>query len=274
LSVIPDLIRIDSRTIVLVSFKATRSYFSGETERKMKRAAIILTAAAVIGLAGCKPKHPVSINVDPDFNPGMHSTILVVPAMSTITKGEDPRRESERIPNRILWEFVSERYDYKFLSPEQFRMVVAKAGLAEKMEEFENKWSRDHVVDLDLCRAVKSELDVDLMLFPVVYLWHKDEVDYREASAASATQVGMTLSLIDPNNGKVVWEATDENYKESVRSEGDRIQASSGGIDRRVSGKTISGGDIYAAPPFDDVAVLVLEALVGAIPERSGIPSM
>ncbi len=240
----------------------------------MKRAAILLIVAAVLGLAGCKSQHPASVKVEPDFNPGEHSTILVVPTISMITRGEDPKRESERITNRILWEFVSERYDYRFLSPEQFRMVIAKAGLEDRREEFENKWSRDHEVDLDLCRAVKSELNVDLMLVPVVYLWHKDEADYREAAAASVTQVGMSLSLIDPHNGMVVWEATDENYKESVRSEGERIQASSGGIDRRVSGTSISGSDIYAAPPFDDVTVLVLEALVGAIPERSGVPSM
>ena len=239
----------------------------------MKKVAIFLITVAVLGLIGCKSQHPASVTVEPDFNPGEYATILVVPTISTITKGEDPKRESERIPNRILWEFVSERYDYKFLSAEQFRMVVAAADLGDRLDEFKNKWSRDHVVNLDLCRAVKSELNVDLMLVPVVYLWHKDEVDYREASAASATQVGMTLSLIDPDNGLVVWEATDENYKESVRSEGDRIQASTGGIDRRVSGTSISGGDIYAAPPFDDVAVMVLQALVGAIPERSGSPS-
>ncbi|MCK4549915.1 MAG: hypothetical protein KAU49_07085 [Candidatus Krumholzibacteria bacterium] len=241
---------------------------------KMRVTAILLTTAAVIGLAGCKSQHPASVTVEPGFNPGEYSTILVVPTISTITKGEDRKRESEKIPNRILWEFASERYDYKFLSPEQFRMVVAKADLGNRLEEFKHKWSRDHIVDLEFCRAVQSELNVDLLLVPVVYLWHKDETDYREASAASVTQVGMSLSLINPKTGTVVWEATDENYKESVRSEGDRIQASSAGIDRRISGTSISGGDIYAAPPFDDVTVLVLEALVGAIPERSGYKSM
>ena len=235
----------------------------------MRKAAIFIIAVAVLGLAGCKSQHPASVTVEPDFNPGEYATILVVPTISTITKGEDNKRDSERIPNRILWEFVSGRYDYKFLSAEQFRMAVASAGMGDRLEEFNNKWSRDHIVDLDLCRAVKSELNVDLLLVPVVYLWHKDETDYREASAASVTQVGMSLSLIDPKTGTVVWEATDENYSESVRSEGDRIQASSAGIDRRIAGTSISGGDIYAAPPFDDVTILVLEALVGAIPERS-----
>jgi hypothetical protein len=238
-------------------------------ERQMKKAAIFMIAVILLAMAGCKSKHPVSIEVEPDFNPGEHTTILVLPTISMITKGEDPKRESDRIPNRILWDFLSERHDYKFFSPEQFRMVVTKVGLEDRSEEFRNKWSREHVVDLDLCRAIKEELDVDLLLVPVIYLWHKDETDYREAAASSVTQVGMTLSLIDPDNGHVLWDATDENYKESVRSEGDRVQSSSAGIDRRISGTSVSGGDIYAAPPFDDVVVLVLEALVGAIPEKS-----
>jgi len=236
----------------------------------MRKTAIFLVAVTAFGLAGCKSQHPASVTIEPDFNPGEYSTILVVPVISTITRGEDPNRESEKIPNRILWELVSERYDYKFLSPEQFRIIIAKAGLGDKLPEFETRWSRDHVADLDMCRAIKAELDVDLLLVPVVYLWHKDETDYREAAAASATQVGMTLSLIDPDNGHVVWEATDENVKESVRSEGDRVQSSTAGIDRRISGTSVSGGDIYAAPPFDDVTIMVLQSLVGAIPERSG----
>jgi len=239
----------------------------------MKYLTIFLIAVVAFGMAGCKSQHPASVTVEPDFNPGEYATVLVVPAISTITRGEDPNRESERIPNRILWELVTERYDYKFLSAEQFRMIIAKADLSERLTEFEIKWSREHVVDLDLCRAVKKELDVDLLLVPVVYLWHKDETDYREAAAASATQVGMTLSLIDPDNGHVVWEATDENVKESVRSEGDRVQSSTAGIDRRISGTSVSGGDIYAAPPFDDVTIMVLQALVDAIPERSGARS-
>jgi hypothetical protein len=239
----------------------------------MRNTSIFLIAVTAFWLAGCQSQHPASVKMEPDFNPGEHATILVVPVISTITMGEDPKRESEKIPNRVLWELVTERYDYKFLSAEQFRMVIAKADLGNKLEEFETKWSREHVVDLDLCRAVKAELDVDLLLVPVVYLWHKDETDYRETAAASATQVGMTLSLIDPDNGHVVWEATDENVKESVRSEGDRVQSSTAGIDRRISGTSVSGSDVYAAPPFDDVTIMVLQALVGAIPERSGAPS-
>jgi hypothetical protein len=236
----------------------------------MRRELTILLAVGLIAVSGCKSQHPAKVTMASDFNPGEYATILVAPVISPITKGEDPNRESERITNRVLWEFVSERYDYKFLSPEQYKMVIASGGLQERQKEFEVKWSRDQELDIELLRAIKSELNVDLIMLTTVYLWHKDETDYREASAASATQVGMTLALVEPQTGTVVWEAIDENYKESVRSEGDRIQSSTAGIDRRVSGTSVTGGDVYAAPPFDDVVVLVLEALIGAIPERSG----
>jgi hypothetical protein len=68
-----------------------------------------------------------------------------------------------------------------------------------------------------------------------------------------------------------MWEATDENYKEAVRTEGGRVRVESGGIHRRVSGVTVTGRDMYAAPPFEDVAAMVLEVLVGSMPERSAV---
>ena len=76
------------------------------------------------------------------------------------------------------------------------------------------------------------------------------------------------MSLIDPASGLVMWEATDENFKESVRTEGGRSRVVSAGWDRRVDGVTETGRDMYAAPPYEDVATLVIEVLVGAIPVK------
>lgn len=235
----------------------------------MKKFTAFALAAVMVAAAGCRAKHPSSIRIDPDFNPGEVGSILVLPVISTIREGDDPRRESERIPDRILREQTSQRYDYRFFSPEQFRTAVASAGLAEEYEQFRIDWGRNQTADMEFLQRVKADLDVDLMLIPVVFLWHKDEADYREAAAVSATQVGMTLSLVDPVTGKTMWEATDQNAQEAVRTEGDRVQSVSGGLDRRVSGTTTTGRDMYAAPPFEDVAILVIKVLVDAIPERS-----
>ncbi|MBN2184548.1 MAG: hypothetical protein JW746_04400 [Candidatus Krumholzibacteriota bacterium] len=233
----------------------------------MKRYSAFILAAAVIASAGCKPQHPSVIKVEPDFKPGDIQTILVLPVISLVTEGEDPLRESERITNRVLWEYISELGEYTFQSPETYRMKVYAARLSESIKDYNDKWASDHVVDENLLQVLSS-LNVDMILIPLVYLWAKDEADYRETGSASATQVGMTISLVDPSTGRIMWEATDENYRESVRTEGDRVQATSGGINRRISGTSFSGKDIYAAPPFEDVVVMVVSALVDAIPEK------
>ena len=233
----------------------------------MKRSSAVILAAAIIAFAGCKPQHPSVIKVEPDFDPGNVQSILVLPVISSVSQGEDPRRESESIPNRVFWNHISELREYTFQSPETFKMKMYAAGMNDAIDEYNEKWATDHVVDENLLQVLSS-LNVDMILIPHIYLWAKDEADYRETGSASATQVGMTISLVDPETGRIMWEATDENYKESVRTEGGRIQASSGGINRRISGTSMSGKDIYAAPPFEDVVVLVVSALVEAIPEK------
>ncbi len=234
----------------------------------MRKTTVLALAAALVVTASCGARHPSKVTVNPNFEPADVGTILLAPTVSMITEGEDPRRQSETIPDRIIWEQLSGRYDYSFLSPQQFTAAVYKAGLGSELESVMSKWAGEHVIDIDFLRAIKSELDIDMIMIPVVYLWYKDEADYREAATASATQVGMTLTMIDPLSGEVMWEASDENYSEAVRTEGERVQASSGGIDRRIAGTTATGRDMYAAPPFEDVTVLVVGALVNAIPGK------
>jgi len=219
-------------------------------------------------LAGCKPPHPSTIKSDPAFDPNKVSGILIAPFVSSIIEAEDPQRQSERIMNSILAELLSERTDYKFVSPEQFQGAVMRGKLGARYAAFKELWATKHQVDKEFLRELKLSLNVEMILVPHVYLWHKDEADYREEATASVTQVGATLTLIDMGTGAIVWEASDENYKEAVRSEG-RSVVTTGGVDRRVGGVTGTGRDSYAAPPFDDVAMLVLQAIVGALPPRA-----
>ena len=51
----------------------------------------------------------------------------------------------------------------------------------------------------------------------VLYLWNKDEADYRESATSSVTQVGATLALVEMGTGKILWEASDENFREAIR---------------------------------------------------------
>ncbi len=228
----------------------------------------MLVSALLIALCtGCKPAHPAKVLQDPAFEPNKVGGVLVTPFISSISNGEDPQRQSERIMNKTLLDLLTERVDYRFISPEQFRGAVARAGLGEKYVSFEQRWATKREIDKEFLQQLKVALNADVLLLPHVYLWHKDEADYREAATNSVTQVGATISFIDMGSGGVLWEASDENYMEAVRSE-DRNVVTSGGIDRRVGGVTGTGRDMYAAPPFESVAQLVLKALVDAMPKR------
>ena len=229
---------------------------------------VIFSAVMLILLAGCKPPHPSRVESDPAFDPNTVSGILIAPFIGSIIEAEDPLKQAEPIMNRILAELLSERSDYKFISPEQFQGAVMRGKLGLRYAAFEELWMTKHEVDKEFLRDLQQNLNIEMVLVPYVYLWHKDQADYRESATSSATQVGAMLTLIDMASGRIVWEGSDENYKEAVRSE-DRSVIATGGVDRRVGGVTGTGRDMYAAPPFEDVAMLVLQAIVGAIPPRT-----
>jgi len=237
----------------------------------MKRIVAAVAVMSLFALAGCKSQHPSKITVDPEFDADKLGSVLIAPVVSSVSEGEDPKRESERIMNRLLIELISERTDHKFLSPEHFKLAIRREGLDEAYEKFKHDWITRHEIDPAFLSRLKGDLDISALLIPQVYLWNKDEADYREEGTASSTSVGATLTLVDFASGEIVWEAMDENYKEAVRTEGNRVQVDGGGFVRRVSGVTSTGRDMYAAPPFEDVALLVLQVLVEAIPQRGAM---
>jgi hypothetical protein len=233
----------------------------------MKKLLVLLAVMFVLG-AGCKPPHPSIVKSDPAFDPNVVSGVLIAPAISTVAEMDDPKQLAEPTTNRILAEQLGERTDYTFISAEQFKGAVMRGKLQDRYIAFRDLWGDKRELDAEFLRQLKQELNVETVLIPHVYLWHKDEADYRERATASATQVGITLTLVEMGTGKILWEGTDENYLESVRSE-DREVITTGGMDRKVEGVSATGKDQYAAPPYDDVVILVLQSLVGAIPERT-----
>ena len=237
----------------------------------MKRVCSLALIAGLVLLSGCKKKHPSEITLNPEFNPNDVGAVLVSPVISTLTDSEDPNRQADIIMNRLIWEHVSQRPDYTFLSPESFRFAARNAGLTGRIDEYKAHWAKEEALDAEFLRGIRENANADIMLIPLIFLWNKDEADYREEGSASTTQVGATFWLVDLETGEILWKAIDENFKESVRTEGQREAATTGTITRRISGVSETGRDIYSAPPFEDVAVMVVEILVNAIPEKGAI---
>jgi len=239
-------------------------------EKAMKKTILTALLFIVVYISGCGSNHPSSIVVDPEFNPSSVTRILVTPVVSCVSNVDDRERLSERVTQRILWEHLNKISSYVFLSQQRFYFALAKAEKTDEIKKFKRDWLEKKETDIELLKLLGECDDIDMILVPEIYLWNKDEADYREQSAASVTQVGMTISLINPVSGKVLWEATDQNHLEALRTEGDRVLVQgAGGYDRRIEGVSAMGGDMYGAPPFEDVLVKVVGVLVRAFPSRS-----
>ncbi len=236
----------------------------------MKKTVLAVLFIIFCFFSGCRSNHPSSIIVDPEFNPNNIARILVTPVISSISDADDRHRMSEQTTQRILWEHLSRISEYVFLSPQSFSFALAKANKTSEVKKFKKDWIEGKGADPELLKSLDKYVNIDVILVPEIYLWHKDEADYREYGASSVTQVGMRISLVSPLSGKVLWEATDQNYLESIRTEGERVLVKgAGGFDKRIEGISETGRDIYSAPPFENVLVKVVGALVTAFPSHS-----
>src|SRR6056297_2306396 len=148
----------------------------------------------------------------------------------------------------MLWKRLARISDYKFFSPQRFSFALRKVKKPVQFDEIEKGWIENKKIDAELLKSINDYVDADLFLIPEVYLWNKDEADYRESSAASLTEVGISLYLVDPDSGKIIWEATDQNYMEAMRTEGERVLVrGKGGFDRRIKGISATGRNVYGA---------------------------
>jgi hypothetical protein len=164
---------------------------------------------------------------------------------------------------QILKAEIDTRKDYEFLSPGTVDYAVELEGMKEQYDKFLREYARAGAdADKSFLITLGSTLKCDAFLVAVVDLWQKDEVDAQENSTP-ATYVGATLSILSKDGGKLLFRATDEDYMEGARSE-----TASRSLVTGASGAVRSdlGAKVHRAPPFEEVAVKVVQALVASIP--------
>jgi hypothetical protein len=235
----------------------------------MKR--LLLLLALLPALGACKQGHPISVNVNPEFqsigDEGMlvYEKIAVFPFMSALYSADDPDRIAPRTMGAYFMEELNTRRDYRFISPNTVEYAVEQNGWTNRYREFVSSYPSSDEPDAALLSDLAKALQCDAFLVPVVDTWQKDEVDIQE-NASAATYVGATITIIDGSRepGKVLFRAVDEDYAEGARSE------TAGRSIVRVAGRVRSdtGAKSYAAPGFQDVAPRVARNLVTSLPPR------
>lgn len=226
-----------------------------------KIAWILLISVFVLG---CQKKHPVRVYTDPSLKPDAIEKVAVFPFTTMLHHAEDPDGEAPQMMEKFFMPELDTRDDYNFVAPNSVKYALQSSKLNEEMDKFLRNWPTSKKPDMQILAAVRERLGCDAILIPRVDLWQKDEADYQE-NASSATYVGATITLLDAKSGAILFEASDEDYSESARTEtSDRsvILGGSGTV------KSDFGDKVFKAPPFEGVVRKVVGALVSSIPAR------
>jgi hypothetical protein len=228
----------------------------------MRRAFLCLVIAAV--MVGCGKTHPVKIKVDPSMDEGTIEKIAVFPFSSALHQTADPDGVAPRTFDQLFRQQLDKREDYQWIAPSSVMYALEGEDMQEAAEMFIDDWRMKHQADAEFLKRLGTALQVDGVLIGVVELWQQDEVDVRE-TATPTTYVGATITIFGVKEGKVLFEASDEDFLEGARSENRDKQ-----IVRSGAGQIYSdpGGSMYKAPPPDEVAIKVVQALVRSIPVR------
>jgi hypothetical protein len=222
---------------------------------------LILVVALFVG---CQKKHPVKVHIDPVMSEGTVEQIAVFPFASSLHSTDDPDGLAPRMMDQLFRQELDARTDYKFLSPASVEYALRGGGLDEEAKEFVDDWRKDKQIDQQFLERFAAATQADALLIGVVDLWQKDEVDYRESSTP-ATYVGATITIIGINDGKVLFEAIDEDFLEGALTEADSRGARTSGSGAVQADRS---ANVYQAPEFEEVAVKVARALALSIPMR------
>jgi hypothetical protein len=229
-----------------------------------KRGMMMIAMAVLIGFTGCQKKHPVKVRVGPEMKAGKIGTIALFPFTSAVHETDDPDNLAPRTVEKYFFEQLESRTDYKFITPDNVEFAAEKEKLKDREEQFLKSWPKDREPDVEFFSNLAKALNCDAFLIGTVDLWQKDEVDYQE-NASPSTYVGATITVLDPKNGEILFQASDENYIEGMRTETtDRhlVTGASGNVYKDM------GEKLFKAPPFEDVALKVAKALVLSLPRR------
>jgi hypothetical protein len=228
----------------------------------MKRIVFLAAAISLLLFAyACQKQHPMKVDIDPAMD--VTEKIAVFPFLSALHESEDPDGLAVTTMEKHFTPALDGRNDYDFISPGTVMYAIDGQEWQEAYQNFIESYPRGGGIDEQFFTGLANLLKADGFLIPVVDIWQKDEADYQE-NGSSSTYAGATITIVDPTGQKVLFRATDENYIEGARSEtGDRGIVSTAG---RV--RSDSGSKTYRAPPFEEVAILVINALVESLPAR------
>lgn len=221
-----------------------------------------VTVAVAFLLAGCAAReavHPLSSYVAPDFGNKGVKIIAFMP----LAEREGAQSASE-IVLPLIEARAQQKIAYIFLSQEEMAGRAMRAGNKDQYDRVVAVWKKGSEPAKDDIVSLAKGVGADAFLFGNVFLWSKEKVQ-PNVEGTSDTQVGIKLSLVSAKSGEKLWEASDEQVSKSARyspQSGIGTYVDEAGMVRQSS----AGTGVPDAPPFEEVAARVLDAILRVLP--------
>jgi hypothetical protein len=162
---------------------------------------------------------PAQVFLDPTFAERKIESLAYIGIYSGVMDDQ-----AKIIMNSYLSPVLGSGQSRFFINDENHAARLARqAGKADVFKRVSEVWMDHHKVDPKQAQELCDALNVDGLLLAGLTSWERVKADWK-SEQASFTRIGMSLSIIDADDGRRVWEAHEDLRKEpggqAVFSEG------------------------------------------------------
>jgi hypothetical protein len=227
----------------------------------------ITCLAFCIAAAGCKTatqraKGPANVFLDPSFVERDIKSFVFAGVHSGVPDDQAPAI----VGDIMTYTLKTQQTRFIVIDPSEAANRAARAGKGEVYRKVRDTWKSHHKVDPAHAKELCEALAVDALLFADISTWEREQVDWT-SEGRSFTQVGISIRIVDAEDGRMVWNARDSRLKESEQYE----YSDTGLYTEGLSGedqvaRTDRAGSLSPEPPrFEEVSEEVIQVLVAGL---------
>ena len=169
---------------------------------------MLLVVAGGLGVSACATsKATLSSYVDPNFNARSVESVALLPSRNPSLAPSAARQVNRRVAQGIN----QRSPNVSVLGAAEAAQLLNDAGLADAWATFLINYAASGIPDAEVLRSVGDALDVDVIVqgeMVDVY-----QVDGGTPSEMGQTRVTVRFSMLDTQEGRLVWAGTGEGIK-------------------------------------------------------------
>ncbi len=192
---------------------------------------MLLVVAGGLGVSACATsKATLSSYVDPNFNARSVESVALLPSRNPSLAPSAARQVNRRVAQGIN----QRSPNVSVLGPAEAAQLLNDAGLADAWATFLINYAASGIPDAEVLRSLGDALDVDVIV-------QGEMVDVYQVDGGSGemgqTRVTVRFTMLDTQEGRLVWEGTSEGIKEILthREAPPVIEAIDLAVDRLLS---------------------------------------